>query len=250
MQKGFQDTSSQSQFKGFPNLNMQQSNSAYGYSGCTFWLDAAFGLNTQTNLGAVSRWQPRVGNGVFEQGTVTSQFRLIQNLPAFNNYPAIDYISNGRFMFNSLPNGVPNAFTIAFVGQRYLTLNQAAIVACSNLGNFSNLLNSSNISFGGTFNVNQTGIGIYSHLATRQLGSSIEDTMPHICVISNTFCMVDEIIYDTGNISYNTSIRVLGAQDTSNAFGYLGELLIFNYTMKSDEAIDLSNRINTKYAIY
>ena len=116
MFKGFQNTSSQ--FKGFPHLNFQMNNEAYGFSGCTHWLDAGFGLDTQTDLSAITQWNDKVGASKWVQLTAGNQPRLRLADASFNNLPTIDFYSNTRRLTDSL-YGIDqsNLFTIAIVAK-------------------------------------------------------------------------------------------------------------------------------------
>lgn len=242
MFKGFQDKSKQ--FHGFPNLNFQMNNEAYGFSGCTFWLDAAYGLNTQTDLAAVSSWKDRISGINFEQATAGNQPRLVVADANFNNLPSIDFDVAAKVLVSSVGIGFGN-HTIAFIAK----VNVAQSANCI----FSQNENaSSNIYLGGT-TAGITGIGVYN-TATSLIGTpSIENTSTHIAAITTTEIVVDGVQNTTGNwipgVSYNTIGR--GTTTTSaNLRGRVSEIIIFKRKLSSDELITLSTNINSKYAIY
>lgn len=244
MFKSFQDTSNQSQFKSFPNLNMQQATSAYGFSGVTFWLDAAYGLNTQTNLGAVSSWQSRLGGITFTQTTAANQPRLILNDANFNNLPSIDAHDTNRFMNANFPIGFNSDITILWVSKTN-TLKQADTILASNQPSWAILLNS------GTDNPNITGSGIYSSSGT--FTGTTELTTPKISVYTNNNIIVNGNSQRTGTAiaSYSAFDQLFRySSQAYNGILSLAELIIFNNKLSNTDMLALSDRINQKYAIY
>lgn len=247
MFKGFQDSSANSQYKGFPNLNMQQSNSAYGFGGVTFWLDASFGLNTQTNLGAVSRWQARVGGSVFEQATAGNQPRLILTDANYNNFPSVEAQDNARFM--DAANGIsfqPN-ITIAVVSRVATQLSECHVITNGLAG-----VVVSGIVDGGS-NAGFTGFGMRPNQAAPILQGTTETTTARIKILTRTDVIVNGVNEATGSLGTQISnMKRIFRLDTAlrQLIGSIAEIIAFNYAMTSDQAIDLSNRINQKYAIY
>lgn len=254
MFKGYQDTSSQSQFKGFPNLNMQGAVSAYGFSGVSFWLDAAYGLNTQTNLGAVSSWQQRVGRGTFVQATAANQPRLILSDANYNGYPSVESVSNVRFM-------------IADLGLKLNTFYTVAIISKVNASNFINgIIGVTNISaannqgfFDGGTDSAATGFGY--NRATYQIGAgqfqgTTETVTSRIKVITTTSIVINGVNENTSSgfsiVNELTNLFRLGSQSSiySSIVGTIAEIIAFPYSMTATDAIALSDRINQKYALY
>jgi len=247
MFKSYQDSSSADQFKGFPNLNFQGSNSAYGFSGVSFWLDAAFGLNTQTNLGAISRWQPRIGRSAFIQNTAGSQPRLILNDTNFNNLPSVEAQDNSRFMESSANSGLPYniGITIAVIC-KINTSNGVNGVIGTVSGSATGLFNGGN-------NAGFNGFGL-GNGGTIILQGTTESTNSRIMVISGTNVIVNGINETTGtnltsNIEFSSIFRIAPALSV-NLIGSIAEIIAFNYSMTSTDAIALSDRINQKYALY
>lgn len=237
MFKGFQDNSALQQFHGFPNLNMQQATSAYGFSGVTFWLDAAYGLNTQTNLGAVSRWQARVGGSIFEQTTAGSQPRLILSDANYNNLPSVESTSLAREM-------------TAFVGFKFNPQITLAVISKVNT------ITNQNTIFGATANNihdGGTGTGLNGFGISTTFQGTTESVNTRIKILTSTNIFVNGTIETTGTIGslnqeYFTIFRQSGTNNT--LIGTIAEIIAFGYAMTSDEAIALSNNINQKYAIY
>lgn len=247
MFKSFQDTSTLQQFHGFPNLNMQQATSAYGFSGVTFWLDAAYGLNTQTNLGAVSRWQARVGGAIFEQATAAAQPRLILNDANYNNLPSVEAISNARFI-DCDPN----------LGLNYNGNNTIAIISKVNTANqYNGIIGRNETAIYGLFHGGtNAGLNGYGHVynGTIALQGNTETSTSRIKIITNTNVIVNGLSETTGTNTLNTSVYFRLFRNNSsiatNLIGTIAEIISYGYSMTSDEAIALSNNINQKYAIY
>ena len=247
MFKSFQDTSALQQFHGFPNLNMQQATSAYGFSGVTFWLDAAYGLNTQTNLGAVSSWQARVGGATFVQATAGNQPRLILNDANYNNLPSVEAQDNARFMDTVLGSGlkmsVPNV-TVAVVSKINTASQRNAVMSLSTSAG-------TGIFDGGTRG-GYNGFGWYVNDPAVLIGTT-ETLTTRIKIVSGTNVIVNGVNETTGNAgSVQTELNRLFRFDASgsNLIGSIAEIIAFGYSMTSDEAIALSNNLNQKYAIY
>ena len=248
MFKSYQDSSSADQFKGFPNLNFQGSNSAYGFSGVSFWLDAAFGLNTQTNLGAVSRWQQRVGNGTFIQDTAGNQPRFILNDANFNNLPSVEAQDSSRFMIAQAGSGL-----------RYIGNNTIAVVSKVNTQNTVNGIIGINtataydgLADGGT----RTGFNGFGTAVTNSmfLQGTTESLNSRIKIITNTNVIINGVSETTGTntasvFDYFSLFRIFNTA-AGNLIGTIAEIIVFNYSMTSTDAIALSDRINQKYALY
>jgi hypothetical protein len=244
MFKSFQDTSALQQFHGFPNLNMQQATSAYGFGGVTFWLDAAYGLDTQTNLGAVSRWQARVGGAIFEQTTAASQPRLILTDANYNNLPSVEAQSSARFMTSALGLKFNPNITVAVVSKVNTNNNVNVILGVAATSNL-------HISDGG-LNTGLNGFGLYNSSAGLLIGNT-ETTTARIKIVSTNNVIVNGTIENTGTLNQNVELTQLfrfGTNPLNNMIGTISEIIAFGYAMTSDEAIALSNNINQKYAIY
>ena len=236
MFKGFSDSSRNQEFHGFPNLNFQMNNEAYGFSGCTFWLDAAYGLNTQTDLGAVSRWVDKAQNRLTYQHTAGQQPRLIASDPDFNNLPSIQFQSNIRFL-DLEPLDIPTspAITIAL-----------AIKKNADMANANTILESL-----GNASVSIKPIAVWNG-ASIVMNSGVNDNLPHIVVITNNEIVVDGVQTVTGNWIPSSSFKRLSHNAFSrNALANVAEIIIYNGNLlNSDQCIQLSDRLNSKYAIY
>jgi hypothetical protein len=243
MFKGFSDSSRNKEFHGFPNLNFQMNNEAYGFSGCTFWLDAAYGLNTQTNLAAVTEWNDKIINIKFTQSTAANQPVYLTSVAEFNNYPAIHFVDTTDFMSSNLfGSGVTYAIVakvnlISAGGNVLLTTSVASVNSISLAGDDPDIV----------------GIGIYGAggLGASLMNTTIEDTNPHIIIITPTEIVVDGVQSATSSGVALSGFNTLGGANTSRRIlGYVGEIICFDKHFNSQECITLSTNINSKYAIY
>lgn len=239
MFKGFQNKSRQ--FNGFPNLNFQVNNEAYGFSGCTFWLDAAYGLNTQTNLAAVSSWTDRISGASFTQSTAANQPRYIQSSLSYNNFPVIDFYTSARFLSSLIKYS--GFSTIAFIAN-YDTLTDRN----SMIGNVNQT--EPLIALGGnSFN----GISIALNDGPPSSAGTTDNTNVKICVINSSDIFVNGISEFSGTtrltqVNFN---RIGQWVNIANALvGKVAEIIIYKYSLTNSECIELSTRLNSKYAIY
>lgn len=249
MFKGFNNR----QQHGFPNLNFRGDISAYGFGGVSFWLDAAFGLNTQTNLGAVSYWMPRVGASPFIQNTAGNQPRLILNDANYNNLPSVEAVDISRNMIAISGLKFDNRYTIAIISKVNTNVSRNGII-----GNIISGDAGAVILAGGT-GTGLTGFG-YSTIGftTPTLQGTTESTSSRIQIATNSNIIINGNIESTGSgFSIGQDLLTLfrggglsGGFPTNYLVGSIAEIIAFNYEMTSTNAIELSNNINQKYAIY
>ena len=241
MFKGFQKGQ---QFKGFPALNFQMNNEAYGFSGCTFWLDAAYGLNTQTDLAAVSSWQTRIGGITFIQSTAGNQPRLVLSNVNFNNFPTIEGQDTARRMNAILGLNIPNNYTIVFIGN-YNTLNSVNIIMGATVGNDS-------IGMGG-INAPVTGVYKYNTLGNNFVMGTTNNTSAKICVLTNERLIVNNSQQSSTTSQWSNQFNQIFCALSNNGNGLTGniaEIIIFYRTFTSSQCSEISNNVNSKYAIY
>ncbi len=242
MFKGF--TKGQS-FKTFPSLNFQMNNEAYGFSGCTMWLDAAWGLNTQTDLGAVSTWQSKVGNVIMTQATVANQPRFNASNSLYNNYPTVESQGTGRYM--STTSAINVGSTVAFVANYNTIVNANNLFAPSNTGTQVFI-----VGLGGT----GTGInGVYVRLSSGLYSSgTTENNSVKIVVITPNAIYVNGVLENSSANQINSrdfALLFLGSTSatTDTLNGYCAELIFWNTDYTGNE-LEISTRLNAKYAIY
>lgn len=246
MFKSFQNTSRSNGFNSFPALNFQMNNEAYGFSGCTLWLDAAYGLNTQTDLGAVSTWQSRVGNVIMTQPTVANQPRFNASNGLYNNYPTVESQGSGRYM--STTSGINVGATVAFVANYNTigTLNNLFAPLNTGTGAFWT------VGLGGTV----TGVnGVFVRISiTSYVSATTESNSVKIVVITPNAIYVNGVLENSSANQINN--RALGllflattAAPGDSLNGYCAELLFWN-TNYAGRELEISNALNTKYAIY
>lgn len=241
MFKGFQNTSRG--FNGIPNLNFQMNNQAYGFSGCTFWLDAAYGLNTQTDLAEVSSWQTKIGNATYIQTTVANQPRFIKNDVNFNNYPSVEFTTSGKNLTLPNSNYITLGFTILCV------VKYDSLVAANSIMRRAD--NGGGLYIGGT-SAGYEGPTWRSPInGGVQITSNADSSNPAICVFTPERIYLNGSQTNTGTATgFNTGISTIGSSDVNSLYGRLCEVVAFGYVMTTSQIESLSANINLKYAIY
>jgi len=245
MFKSFQNTSRSQGFNGFPALNFQMNNEAYGFSGCTLWLDAAYGLNTQTDLGAVSTWKSRIGDVVMTQQTAGNQPRFNASNILYNNYPTVESQGSGRFMRNT--NIINVGSTVAFIA------NYNAITSLNSLFGPNNSAGTFwPVGLGGT-NANINGVFV-TISNTTPISGTTENTSVKVVVITPNAIYVNGVLENSqSNQINNRTFGLLFNASTGNLqdclIGYCAELIFWNTDYTGSE-LEISSRLNAKYAIY
>jgi len=256
MFKSFSDSSRNQEFHGFPNLNFQMNNERYGYSGFYFDLDARFGKNKTNDvadLGAISSWVDTLMGVEYLQGTAGNQPRLQLTDVNFNNYPSIDFHTNARILTSNTGLSLSNEHTLILVG-KVNTINSNSNFVFTNGGD-ATATHLSVLTFGGDSS-NYVGIGIYRGNANNQaavMTSTIEDTSPHIVVITPYEIVIDGVQRATGLWQPNQIFSAIGLTTGAIARNFLGRLtrvLAREGSLSSQDCINISTNINTEYAIY
>jgi hypothetical protein len=229
------------QQNGFTNLNFNGDYSAYGQSGCNFWLRADMGLNTTTNLGAVSRWVDIVSGVIFEQATAASQPRLLTSDAAYNNLPVIQDNDGVRSLVNQANQAI-GVRSLAFVANYDTLLSRNALISAAG--------SAYEISLGGS----GTGInGVTFRLATTPYTGTTESTSVKIVVISNGLLMVNGVVENTNsaiNLDLGTIRTLFFVASQVSLFGKVAEIIGFSTSLNQDQALALSTQLNQKYVIY
>lgn len=259
MFKGFQSIGRQ--FNSVPDLNFQMNNEAYGFSGCTFWLDAAYGLNTQTDLAAVTLWKNKISNVSLTQNTVSLQPRLILSDPSFNNNPVIDFNTTGR--------GLNLDYPIAINLRNQTTVLVYQYISAAIGSNFSSrLLSDGQTAFGvgqgywwnRRFNSStnsQSGfyLSVNNNSSNSALSSNLFSSSVYIVIFNSQkwYANGSDVVISSGSLSNIVSFNfnTLGGDSTATSGIFkMSEMLIYNKILSSSDFDILSNRLNTKYAVY
>lgn len=257
MFKSFQNTSRANGFNGFPALNFQMNNEAYGFSGCTHWWDAAYGTNTITDSANVTYWQSKIGNSIAKQSTAANQPIYVAANTSFNNLPTInfnndvkgfEFDSNQRIPINSKTT-ICIIYKINAASGTYNTMFYPATT--SEADKYSILLRG--ITAG-------DGFGVYlqndsNNIQTRTFKESTQDTNAHIGIVTsgngNAIISLDNVQTSSGTWDRFTSYLYLSLGLTTRGVNAnIAEILIYNRQLNSNEVSQLSTRINSKYAIY
>jgi hypothetical protein len=238
--KGFQDTSRAPQFRGFPNLNHQMNNEAYGFSGVIGWWDAAFGTDTITNGASVNTWKDRISSRVLTG--VASNLPLYTLSDAnFNNLPSIKFSGTKTMTFDT-PFGLPSNFTLAIVYK---------IIALSSIRN----------SFMLTANGGDSPIGLDSASSNGErvqdafgnvFSASVNSTAKHISILSPTDIYRDGASVASGGtiISCDSGTQIGNTSSARQLNTDVAEFIFFGQKLSTTQMAELSAKLNTKYAIY
>ena len=228
-----------------PRNGISQTNYAYGFTDLVFWLDAGKGLNTSTDLAAVSSWVDVIRNWEFTQATGANQPRLKASNANFNNWPTVEFFDTARFM-DSTRGGLPiGALTTVCFVAKYDTINTLNVVLGSTTV-------AGSMGMGGTAATGpyygNSGVSVITSGTTAS-------TAAKIVVITASNIIVNGASEYAGTITGFpdwTSDR-LGRRvgvTTHQLRGHIAEILIFNYKMSSSDCVLLSDRINSKYSLY
>lgn len=221
-------------------------NEAYGFTGCTFWLDAAYGTNTQTDLAAVSYWKTKVGSSNYIQDTAANQPRLIVSDALYNNNPTIQFHDTARRMNETLnPLRLSATSTLVMICN-YDTINTTVN---SILGPTSGNIN---FFYLGGQAASYTGVG--GQFNSLFFQNTTETTSPQIIVFTkNEIYINGSLSISSLTIPFETQFVQLGCQSSSGAsalIGRIAEILLFNYKFDATQVSSISGRLNSKYAIY
>jgi hypothetical protein len=246
------------QFKGFPALNFQMNNEAYGFSGCTLWLNALYGLNTTTNLAAISEWRDLIGGLSFTQSTLANQPRLQLTDAAFNNNPVVDFNTTARGLFSTNSIAVKSG-TLVMVYQYISSATSTSYTSRLISNGDQTNVRAAGISFSWNRNNNSAILnetGFYSGGITANATSVDEyDTGVKISIVNPNFWYSNgvPVTLTNGSLSaiqgmaFNT---IGGSGATFSGVFKVAEILYYNRAMTSDEILTLSSLLNIKYALY
>jgi hypothetical protein len=238
MFKGFNNR----QQNGFVNLNFNQDYSAYGQSGCSFWLRADYGLNTNVDLQNISSWTDFVSGDIFTQTTLANQPTFLASDSLYNNLPVVNFSSSAMSLLNTKLSNIGR--TIAFIAN-YSIINNRNVLLTGD-GTINNI-----IALGGTV----TGFNGVSLVSNSVLTSgTTENTNVKICVISDNFIMVNGVVESSANNLINFPVFRIGSftqgSSLSSLTGKIAEIIGYSIPLTQAQALALSNNINQKYVIY
>ena len=242
MFKGYHNSINSPLYRGFPNLTFGgNTGTAYSFSRCLLWLDAAYGTNTITNGANISFWSDRINGVLYTQVTAANQPTYVLSDANFNNFPTINFGTNlSRFLSSTTTFSI-GSYTLGIIVRS---------TSVSELGNNIIGQNADIGFFGGGTNSNVTGYGFYN-ANSAYTKSNIEDTSMHI-IVANRDCIIVDGVNQTSSTSPVTlNFTHIGSNDGNyQACCVISEILLFDYVMSSTDAITLSNNINVKYQKY
>jgi hypothetical protein len=222
-----------------PVNGIRQTNYAYGFGGAVFWLDADYGTSTKTNNTVSSFWQNKLSNIKGEQPTASLQPIYFSSAVYFNNYPYIRFSPLRRYNLNSNII-IPDKFAFAMV------VNVIGIQTTSNTL-FNNISNNSD-GFNLAYNASSLGPTI---LETAEYGVSTPSATTMIIVFTEDNIIINGV--NQGSItppSIKNITIMCGSVTARHGNCDLAEAVLYNQKFSVAQAIDLSDRINSKYAIY
>lgn len=230
-------------FSSIPTNTVSSLNSAYNVSGCTFWLDASYGLNTQTNLAAVTSWVDKISNTRFYQNTASYQPRYIASDSNFNSLPTVDFsVDSNRLLASDVFAKVGNC--IVFVA-RYSSLGTYNELLAAGTGDYP----ASSYFLGGTAS-GANGVGVRDQTFGVVSSGTTENSNTKIGIIQKNKIYVNNTEEWSGTIANMFDLKNVGGRATSNVYGQIAEVLFFNKLLTVQEVDIISTGLNQKYAIY
>lgn len=240
MFKGF---SQRSGFFGVPrNTFGMNLNEAYGFTGVKHYLNAQDLVNKgMTDLQPVSEWVDPIGNISFTQPTSANQPRLRLSSIDYNNLPIVEFFANTRRMISDSYLSGGKMWTLAVVAKADSGTNLNVILG--QMVEVSPYL---------LLGRNTTPLGVSINSGNILDGTPIYSSLARIIVVSPTTLMVDGVIEASGLLSspYFNTLGSRQLQTQWNLLGSISEVIIYNQSLTDVELLELSNRINQKYAIY
>jgi hypothetical protein len=221
--------------------------SAFDFNQVDFYLDPNYGLNTNVDLQPISFWVDRIRSLTFSEETASRQPRYIASEPSFNGLSAVEFQSSGRNLYAGVGNGFSLNGTIAFVYK----LNVIGTYGLFLFNREQNVVLGS-VNLGGT-TAGLTGVGIYGGGGagtTPFLVSTVEDTMPHICVITRTNIIVDGAVVATGSYTAGSIMNNISYFTSASIQAKIGLIMTLRNSLNELDAIRLCDNINQEYAIY
>lgn len=243
MFKGF---SNRQGFHGFPRtIAGGNTNVVYGVNNCIFWLDAQ-SLISLNNLDSVSSWRDKIRNISYENSVLASQPRFIASNPNYNNNPTVESIAAARRLVAVNGLLLTGNYTLVLIcNYNSITAINAAI---------GNSVNDFGFGPGGT-SAGINGFFCRNNQTPQIISGTSESVTPKIAVFTSENGIFVNGVVENGSLlnPFNLVLNVLfsgtGANNVS-LFGHIAEILAFGYSLNSSEAINLSNQLNAKYAIY
>jgi hypothetical protein len=230
MFKGFNNR----QLHGFPNLSFAGDKSAYGQGSCSFWLRSDFGLNTQTNLGAVSSWVDSVNGYRFIENTAGNQPRLLTSSLSYNSLPVVEFQDTARRLVS--PEGVQSRTIVFVANYDLLTIRNTVI---------QNVLNGNTIINVGGSATNINGVSIEFQGGGIRISGTTENTNVKIGVITQNMIMVNGVVENSSTFDIDSTMSAIGPIQ-----GKIAEVIGYTVPLTQTQALAISTQLNQKYVIY
>jgi hypothetical protein len=222
---------------------IRKTNAAYGFTGVIFWLDADFGTSTKTNATPFTLWIDKIKN--IKCGGAGGSAPIYNSSDVdFNNLPSVSF--SGARRLGLTPVSIPNKFTIVFVFR---------MIGAGATRNSLLMLDANNTPIV-VVNNQASGYGTSIHNGTTTplfYDTTISSTNPQIVVLTRNNIIVNGVQSTTGGtltIQLREFTLIGGFPASDNLNSVVAELLIYDGERTLNECFVLSDRINTKYAIY
>lgn len=259
MFKGFSENNMFNSFLG-ESFGMNGYLEAFGAGGCSFWLSADLNVSASNNLEPVSSWSERVEGMTFEQASASLQPRLILSDVNFGGNPVVDFTPVPRLLQSPQGIAISSKKTVAFVYQ-YNTFGNtthwnSSIVRTPEYGS-PRSIGSNFGSQGANSNVLRNYVGYYRG-ANLDIGSSdvtVFNTAPVIllinegAIVANGVSLTPQTMVSFINPGFVASV-IGGPGQTFVGSFKLAEWIVWEKIYSVSECLEISTRINDKYAIY
>lgn len=247
----------QHMFKNFSTSKIRKSEYRYGFGGAIHDINASAGLNTYTDLAAVSSWRCQISGVEFSQATEANQPRYIASDANFNNFSSVDFQSGARNLqanAGGLALDPRNTLLLVYRKQADASSGLNRRTTCLATSNSSTVNVPSQFTFSTmSSNTLRTNVGYTSGLTELYVAANPYDTNPHILVVNSNVFIDNGVSVSVTGSGFPEALLYMMIGGVSTATGgifQLRDLVVYNYLLTSSEAIKLSDNANLKYAIY
>jgi hypothetical protein len=229
---------------------MESSIHEYSRYGAQYDWDAGYGITL--NGTDVSGWKDRIQGRTWLQSTAAAQPQYATSVINGNN--AVFANNTNKFMTSNIPVTIGDNYWVAWV---FLDSNAGAVIGPHNTGGFSNInptrpvIGNSSLGYVGAFcsskGVTSVGGGRYVLAGSTSNWFVVIFTRTKIFVNGVSEPIVGVADYKS-QASLDRLFRSTGNQLQTT--GYLTRLVIGNQALSDSSLLEMSNALNTTYAIY
>ena len=242
-------------YQKFPNRMIESGPIEFGRYGAQYDWDAGYGITF--NGTDVSGWKDKIQGRNWLQTTAAAQPQYATSVINGNN--AVFANSASKFMLGDIPITLGDNYWVAWA---FLDSNAGGVIGPHNTNTTSNispvrvLLGNSNINAFGTFCTSKTNTNINILGGNARYVVAGASSNWFIVIFTRTRIFVNgvsEPIVGTADLKSSTPLDRLfrsvnfGSLQTT---GYLTRLIIGNQALSDASILELSDALNSKYAIY